>query len=284
MDPQEEASATKNKTQKEGGSSRSSSSGRRIVKATPKVSMTTTTTTTTAAAATTMATAIATTTTTLENEKEDRIHGLPKTAQSDQELLEESLDKDKQSRLTKLQHEQKNKRNKAVDERRRGGDSSGPTGSGTGTSTGTGDSRRRSGGLVAVANPFSRFLSVFSVEPKFPLHKRRYEPSNSELQDPVGDLEPKRAKIDPDADDSDEDDNDDSHHSRSSSFTAATTAAFSILQDWCQLHLPVGWPWMAVVAATGLLTVVVMVSSSSSASSSSRSHHNNPAAANKRLP
>ena len=115
----------------------------------------------------TTTTAIATTTTTLENEKEDRIHGLPKMAQSDQELLEESLDKDKQSRLTKLQHEQKNKRNKAVDERRRGGDSSGPTGSGTGTSTGTGDSRRRSGGLVAVANPFSRFLSVFSVEPKF---------------------------------------------------------------------------------------------------------------------
>jgi len=277
MDPVEPSSSshdltTTKKKKKKTTTTPTTGGGRRIVKATPKVALTATTTT----PAATPVTTTGTTGRGLETEKEERLHGLPKTAQSDQELLEESLDKDKQTRLTKLQHDQKNKRNKAVDERRRGGD-------GSGSSSSTGPSPRRGSGIVAMANPFSRFLSVFSVEPKFPSHKRRYEPSHSELQDPVGDLEPKRAKMDPDADDDDDsDDNDnDSHRGR---YPSSLTKAFSILQDWCRHgHLPVGWPWMAVVAATGLLTVVVMVSSSSSSSSRHSSHHNSPAA-HKRLP
>lgn len=171
-----------------------------------------------------------------------RHHPIPKTAQSDQELLEESLVKDKQSRLNKLQHNQKVKRNKAVDERRKGMVGKGSSGGEDGTSSGS-----------FMANPFSRFLSVFSVEPKFPSHKRRYEPSVSEVKDPkIGDLESKRPKIDPHPDDEDDEDNNNDKAS-----------TLSIVEDWCNRNLPEGWQWMAVIAAaTGLLTAITVMSSS----------------------
>lgn len=217
--------------------------GRRIVKASKQ--------TTTAAAAPFVvggvptSTTTSTTTSTVEDgEKGERLHSLPIAAQSDQELLEESLVKAKQIRLTKLQQDQKVKRNKAVDERRKGEQYNAKDGNG-------GGGKRSGGGIVAMANPFSRFLSAFSVEPKFPAHKRPYEPSDSELNDAVGVWEPKRAKIDPHAADDDENDGD-------------NQSVLSIVQDWCNLYLPLGWPWMAAaVAATGLLTVVVMASTRS---------------------
>jgi len=69
---------------------------------------------------------------------------VPITQQSDAELLQESLTKDKQERLQKLQTDQKHRRNKAIEERRK----SPPTPSSSSESK-------------VQANPFSRFLSVF---------------------------------------------------------------------------------------------------------------------------
>jgi len=195
-----------------------------------------------------------TNTSALDDDKGDFLHhhALPKTVQSDEELLEESLVKDKQSRLTKLQQEQKAKRNKAVDDRRKGG-----------------STEHHHHHSTSTANPFSRFLSVFSVEPQFPSHKRPYEPSSTNTEsmndpDKVNELEQKRAKVDPEAEKNiiDHYENDDDENAET------TKSILSTFHDWCDHHLPVGWPWMAA-ATTGLLTVVVVMASSSSSKNGS---------------
>lgn len=148
-------------------------------------------------------------------EKKERHHHhldvVPLTQQSDTELLQESLTKDKQERLQKLQSDQKNRRNKAVEERRK----TTPTPS------------------EVQPNPFSRFLSVFSVEPQFPNHKRRYEPSESEL----GEIyeEPKRPKLDP----------------------SREEPKGSIVLNWLDAHLPAGWPWMAAATTTAVVAFLL---------------------------
>lgn len=169
------------------------------------------------------------TTSTTTSDKKDRQHHhhdvVPITQQSDDELLQESLNKDKQERLHKLQTDQKNRRNKAVEERRK----SPPT-------------PNSSSADVVQANPFSRFLSVFSVEPQFPNHKRRYEPSESEMGTNEED-DPKRPKLDPN----------DTPDNPSSSIQ-------SILLDWLDTHLPPGWPWMAAAATSTAIVAFLLVS------------------------
>ncbi len=148
-------------------------------------------------------------------EKKERHHHehdiVPLTQQSDTELLQESLTKDKQERLQKLHSDQKNRRSKAVEERRKGTPS--PS--------------------EVQPNPFSRFLSVFSVEPQFPSHKRRYEPSESE----IGEIEeePKRPKLDPSRDEPNR----------------------SIILDWLDAHLPIGWPWIAAATTTAVVAFLL---------------------------
>lgn len=240
-----EAPTTTNTTT--GSSSRSSSEastskmGRRVVKASPPPPREPTTTTR----------PTTTTSTTSSNKKkkdeeeDHHDHALPKTAQSDDELLQESLDKEKERRLLRLQRVQKSKRQTHVMARRREVDG--------------GASANK-----ATANPFSRFLSVFSVEPSFPSHKRPYEPSPSELLDDDDDkedkknqtattadrkhyvLEAKRAKIDPSA--AANDDNDDAKQS---------VLATILLSQWeaVRRNLPDDWLWMVGVAATSLLTI-----------------------------
>eukprot|EP00428_Durinskia_dybowskii_P033756 CAMPEP_0170268218 /NCGR_PEP_ID=MMETSP0116_2-20130129/34037_1 /TAXON_ID=400756 /ORGANISM="Durinskia baltica, Strain CSIRO CS-38" /LENGTH=274 /DNA_ID=CAMNT_0010519377 /DNA_START=107 /DNA_END=931 /DNA_ORIENTATION=- len=147
---------------------------------------------------------------------------VPISQQSDAELLQESLTKDKQERLQKLQTDQKHRRNKAIEERRKSPPSS-------------------SAASVVQPNPFSRFLSVFSVEPQFPNHKRRYEPSESEMAATEED-DPKRPKLDPSGGGD--------HHNASLK---------SILLDWLDTHLPPGWPWMAAAAATSTAIVALLI-------------------------
>mmetsp|Transcript_62111 Transcript_62111/g.178716 ORF Transcript_62111/g.178716 Transcript_62111/m.178716 type:complete len:275 (+) Transcript_62111:136-960(+) len=149
-------------------------------------------------------------------------HDLPKTAQSDQELLEETLSKSKQERLQKLQMDHKSRRQKAIQERRQ--KNSAPSSN-------------------VSANPFSRFLSVFSVEPPFPSHKRPYDTEEDEGGDTSA-LEPKRPKLDP-------------NYKGEGDDGRSSAQSFPLrVKDWLDAHLPAGWPWMAAVglAATVILT------------------------------
>jgi len=139
---------------------------------------------------------------------------VPLTQQTDAELLQESLTKDKQERLQKLQSDQKIRRNKAVEERRK----SPPPPS------------------DVQPNPFSRFLSVFSVEPQFPNHKRRYEPSDWEAGD-VPEDEPKRPKLDPNS--------------------SQDEPKKSIMLDWLDTYLPTGWPWMAAATTAAVVAFLL---------------------------
>lgn len=145
--------------------------------------------------------------------------------QSDDELLQESLAQDKQQRLQKLQSEQKSKRNKAIEDRRKLPD---------------GERRKNS----AKANPFSRFLSAFSVEPAFPSHKR---PLEENLGGGAVD-DAKRPKL---GTSFHEDDPEDDSMKRSA----------MMVMDWLDDNIP-GWPWM--VAATAMVGLLVSFRSGTS--------------------
>ena len=97
---------------------------------------------------------------------------------NDKELLEESIEHDRKQRLQQLSKQQKSKRQQAQEENRKGHKKI----------------------ILAQANPFSRFLSAFSVEPEFPNHKRNHSSSIDETTtvDP-SEEQPKRPKLDPEA-------------------------------------------------------------------------------------
>ena len=78
------------------------------------------------------------------------------------ELLEESIEQSKNQRREKLSREQKSKRNQKLEERRK-----------MGKSGSTDDLQQKK--VTSQANPFSKFLKIFSVEAAFPQHKRPYE-------------------------------------------------------------------------------------------------------------
>lgn len=102
------------------------------------------------------------------------VSALGKTQESDAQLLQESLDAARQQRLLKLQSDQKNRRNKAIEDRR----------------------KHRKEASSVQANPFSRFLKAFSVESEFPAHKRAHEVDGED-----SDIDAKRPKLNNEEDD-----------------------------------------------------------------------------------
>lgn len=188
-----------------------------------------------------------------------------KSLETDEELLNESLQQDRQQRLIKLQNDQRAKRNKAVESRRKQ------------KSEDEGTSKP-----VPQANPFSQFLSAFSVQPKFPSHKRAYEPSAVDYEDeePVptnrpprgtkpppeakmtihsnvkdGPVDTKRPKLD---------------ESMASTGAAASggdgtnsegplaqiVAATSLVVDWLDENIP-AWPWVSAASAAVVVFMVL---------------------------
>ena len=100
---------------------------------------------------------------------------------SDDEILQDSLDQSRSKRMQKLQAKQKSNRQHVLDERRKGNYNKGITPKKP----------------APQANPFSRFLSAFSVESEFPQHKRK------DFQDEEHDLLPaKKVRKDEGPDDS----------------------------------------------------------------------------------
>jgi hypothetical protein len=77
------------------------------------------------------------------------------------EIQQESLEQHRQQRIAETVHHSKDKRTKLQQQKR----------------------REQSETNKTQANPFSRFLSAFSVESKFPSHKRSYETTPSEVSD-----------------------------------------------------------------------------------------------------
>jgi hypothetical protein len=77
------------------------------------------------------------------------------------EIQQESLEQHRQQRIAETVHHSKDKRTKLQQQNRREQPETNKT----------------------QANPFSRFLSAFSVESKFPNHKRSYETTPSEVSD-----------------------------------------------------------------------------------------------------
>jgi hypothetical protein len=162
---------------------------------------------------------------------------------NDDELLLESLELDKQQRLKTLSREQKTKREKAIEERRKhpaGGvagassstskdSSSSSTTTGTSTTTTPENSKPK-----AKPNPFSRFLSAFSVESQFPKHKRAYTKDENDDTSEDFQLEAKRLK---------RNDRDDDEEEEEGSPPA------SFWQDQ--------WPWIAAATAVAALAVLV---------------------------
>jgi hypothetical protein len=79
---------------------------------------------------------------------------------NDEELLQESIANSRQKRMQRLAADQKSKRESKQ-------------------SAG----RTHPNKIQASANPFSRFLSAFSVDTKYPHHKRAYEDQEDDLHD-----------------------------------------------------------------------------------------------------
>eukprot|EP00934_Nitzschia_sp_Nitz4_P001222 Nitzschia sp. Nitz4//scaffold109_size72162//51584//52345//NITZ4_005853-RA/size72162-processed-gene-0.18-mRNA-1//1//CDS//3329532784//1222//frame0 len=153
---------------------------------------------------------------------------VPSTAfETDDDILKASMEQDKNKRLSKLQNDQKARRTKAVEERRKL--PAAPTSS-------------------AQPNPFSQFLSAFSVQPKYPSHKRGYEAEDTpEEDDDVAPVEAKRPKLD--------EEKSDGPKSLGKKFTDVT----SELLGWLDETVP-GWPYWSV--ATVAVTWIVWRSTS----------------------
>mmetsp|Transcript_19366 Transcript_19366/g.46801 ORF Transcript_19366/g.46801 Transcript_19366/m.46801 type:complete len:361 (-) Transcript_19366:646-1728(-) len=147
------------------GGAGATAGGRRIVKAALKSP----TTTTAATAASTGFQSIQ------DNDADDQQHQqhghhLPPvmSPSASSEMLGESLDKSKTKMLDSTRKHQKTSRDKAIEEKRR----KNKTGGG---GAGGGDVKSK-----PQANPFSRFLSAFSVDAARPDHKRPYEIGSSD--------------------------------------------------------------------------------------------------------
>lgn len=160
---------------------------------------------------------------------------------NDDALLQESLELDKQQRLKTLSMKQKTKREKAIEERRKhptggaaaGGASSSTSKDSSSTSTTTGTSTTttpENSKPKAKPNPFSRFLSAFSVESQFPKHKRAYTKDENDDTSEDFQLEAKRLK----RNDEEEDEG---------------SPPASFWQDQ--------WPWIAAATAVAALAVLV---------------------------
>jgi hypothetical protein len=100
-----------------------------------------------------------------EEEEDAHVSTLPPAVQSSpsvyKEIQQESLEQHRQQRIAETVHHSKDKRTKLQQQKRREQPETNKT----------------------QANPFSRFLSAFSVESKFPDHKRSYETTPSEVSD-----------------------------------------------------------------------------------------------------
>lgn len=133
---------------------------RRIVKASPPVKLDTT-----AQTASTGSTSSKPLKNTKDEEVEDNhVSTLPPVQSSPsvyKENQQESLEQHRQQRIAETVHHSKDKRTKLQQQKRREQPETNKT----------------------QANPFSRFLSAFSVESKFPNHKRSYETTASEVSD-----------------------------------------------------------------------------------------------------
>ena len=86
----------------------------------------------------------------------------------------EKLKEQKQERLETMQTNQRLRREKRLDDRRKRNPQDG----------GGGDAKNSETSSQVQVNPFSKFLSVFSVEPKYPEHKRSYEVSEDDEPEP----------------------------------------------------------------------------------------------------
>mmetsp|Transcript_3347 Transcript_3347/g.6995 ORF Transcript_3347/g.6995 Transcript_3347/m.6995 type:complete len:255 (+) Transcript_3347:137-901(+) len=93
------------------------------------------------------------------------------------ELELEKMEQQKQGRLEEMKSSQRAKRDKRLDERRK----KHGTQHQNFLSAGNGNDETTSSGVQA--NPFSRFLSAFSVQPAHPEHKRPYPQGSSESFD-----------------------------------------------------------------------------------------------------
>lgn len=80
---------------------------------------------------------------------------------NDERLLQESIEQERAKRMQKLAADQKTKRGKQQQQR-----------------------REKPHSINAKANPFSKFLSAFSVEPKYPSHKRAHSSNDQKLDEP----------------------------------------------------------------------------------------------------
>ena len=99
-----------------------------------------------------------------EEEQDNHVSALPPVQSSPsvyKEIQQESLEQHRQQRIAETVHHSKDKRTKLQQQKRREQPETNKT----------------------QANPFSRFLSAFSVESKFPSHKRSYETTPSEVSD-----------------------------------------------------------------------------------------------------
>ena len=94
------------------------------------------------------------------------------------ELLEESMEQSKTKRLEKLSRDQKSKRTQKLNERRKN------------NNTGN-DSQKKE---TTQANPFSKFLKIFSVDAAYPEHKRPYEEGDVDREEVEADKAAGKAK------------------------------------------------------------------------------------------
>mmetsp|Transcript_6859 Transcript_6859/g.10567 ORF Transcript_6859/g.10567 Transcript_6859/m.10567 type:complete len:284 (+) Transcript_6859:278-1129(+) len=136
---------------------------------------------------------------------------------TDEELLQDSIEQHRTERMRQLARKQKTDRQHVTEERR----------------------KQTAPIPRAQANPFSRFLSAFSVEPEFPNHKRKEYEDNNEEDDDL-DLPPKKKRHN-----DDEDDDDDEHGGSGSK------------KSYFDLVASTEWKWIAT--ATAVAAVAVMV-------------------------
>jgi hypothetical protein len=120
---------------------------------------------------------------------------------TDEELLQDSIEQNRNKRMQQLAQKQKSDRQHVTDERRK---QSAPV-------------------PRAQANPFSRFLSAFSVESQFPSHKRK------DYHDEDDDLPPKKqGRTDGDEGDSGDDDHDKKKNYLDWTWIATATAVAAV--------------------------------------------------------
>lgn len=96
------------------------------------------------------------------------------------EMLEESLEQSRMKRLDSTRKHQKSSRDKAVEERRKSLPKNADGGSGDQAGVAS-DSEEEKKKPKPQANPFSKFLSAFSVDAARPDHKRPYELGSSDV-------------------------------------------------------------------------------------------------------